>query len=118
MKTYKSIILICIVFFSNIIHAQFTNFDCGTTPAGSESVSSPFEGYSKPNRTDSLNGSALVSDAIFPVLVVFVQFKNEASDPRHTWDTNSAPVYLDDLIADEKQTSSEWWNSYDEIMKY
>ena len=99
MKKLFLTILIIGVFSSEKVTSQI-NFDCGTLPKTNvNNFSVPFEGYYKPNRTDTLNGVALPEDAVLPVLVVFVQFKNEASDPRHTWDTNSAPIYLDSLFS-------------------
>jgi hypothetical protein len=113
MKKLFLTILIIGVFSSEKVTSQI-NFDCGTLPKTNvNNFSVPFEGYYKPNRTDTLNGVALPEDAVLPVLVVFVQFKNEASDPRHTWDTNSAPIYLDSLFSQTKKTSGNWWNFYD-----
>jgi len=114
MKNLFFTILILGLLISENIYSQ-SYFDCGTLPDenSNNSISSPFEGLYKPNRTDTLNGVALPEDAFFPVIVVFGQFKNEASDPRHTWDTNSAPIYLDSLISRTKKSSGNWWNFYD-----
>ncbi|HRJ98903.1 MAG TPA: T9SS type A sorting domain-containing protein [Ignavibacteria bacterium] len=97
----------------NIIRAQF---DCGHVPdtASFNFSTNPFQGYLKPNRTDSINGVELVSDAFFPVLIVFVQFKNQANDPRDSWPMNLPPVYLDNMISIVKKTTGDWWNYYNE----
>ncbi len=42
-----------------------------------------------------------------------MQFKNEANDPRNTWPLDSAPVYLDNVIAKVKNVADNWWDSYD-----
>jgi hypothetical protein len=47
------------------------------------------------------------------VLVVFVQFKNEPNDPRNTWPLDSAPVFLENVIARDKNVAANWWDSYD-----
>ena len=51
-------------------------------------------------------------NAHFPVLIVFVQFPNDSTDPRGTWPMNSAPVYLDNLISREKKSTGNWWELY------
>jgi hypothetical protein len=92
---------------------QYLDFDCQVVSNSTVATSSSFRGSVKPNRTDSSGNSLAPSTSYFPVLVVFVQFKNEASDPRNTWPQNSAPTYLNNIIAKEKNVSSNWWDSYD-----
>ena len=109
-------ILLIIIFITQETYPQSFNFDCGSVyiENSNNSVGNPFEGLLKPNRTDTINGSPLPTEAFFPVLVVFVQFKNEASDPRNSWLINSAPTYLSNLISTQKRTSGDWWNYYNE----
>lgn len=110
MKTILNFSLILILYLnSSKSYSQSNIFDCGFINQSYQGASGPiFGGLFKPNRTDSSGGSVLPSEAYFPVLVVFVQFKNEASDPRNTWLQNSAPVYLNNLIAKDKDTTGDW----------
>ncbi len=117
MKHITIFIVFLILIFSisnNIIAQDPYGFHCQvfTNTYANNIISNPFEGWYKPIRTDSINGVALPSNAYFPILVVFVQFKDEPSDPRNTWPMNSAPIYLDSLIADEKNLSGNWWERY------
>ncbi|MBV6479908.1 MAG: hypothetical protein HGGPFJEG_02714 [Ignavibacteria bacterium] len=116
MKTFlKCFLIMFLNIQTNFIFSQSNIFDCGfISQSSSGATGSIFGGLFKPNRTDSSGGSVLQADAYFPVLVVFVQFKNEASDPRNTWPQNSAPVYLNNIIAKDKDTIGDWWNFYDE----
>ncbi|GEM_PF-382851 len=97
----------------NIIRAQI---NCGHIPdtTSINFSTNPFQGYLKPNRTDTINGMSLPSNAFFPVLIVFVQFKNQANDPRNSWPMNLPPVYLDNMISITKKTTGDWWNYYNE----
>lgn len=83
----KIIILLSVVltmFSSNSFsQMQYSDFDCYFVPDTNVARSSSFRGLLKPNRTDSSGNTLAPSEAYFPVLVVFVQFKNETSDPRN-----------------------------------
>lgn len=99
--------------YQNCILAQF---ECGYIP---DTISvnfntNPFQGFIRPNRTDSINGYILPSTAYFPVLIIFVQFKHQPNDPRYTWPMDSAPVYINNLISIQKKTNGDWWNYYNE----
>jgi hypothetical protein len=114
----KTLIILFVIFgtiVSQQIHAQMqmSNFDCQLISNSNVATSSSFRGSVKPNRTDSSGNSVSPSDSHFPVLVVFVQFKNEPNDPRNTWPLDSAPVYLDNVIAKVKNVAGNWWDSYD-----
>ena len=116
----KTLIILFVIFgtiVSQQIHAQMqmSNFDCQLISNSNVATSSSFRGSVKPNRTDSSGNNLAPSTAHFPVLVVFVQFKNEANDPRNTWPQNSAPVYLDNVIAKVKNVAGNWWDSYSKV---
>lgn len=95
-----------------ISQSQF-GFDCGfidSSGALSNSIfSSSFTGLKKPIRTDISGDSASPSDAVFPIIVVFVQFKDDYNDWQ--WPTNQAPIYLDSMIAQDKSYNSSWWDA-------
>ena len=119
MKILKTICLITLLILgiSDNSYSQIPNeqFDCQffNQTGTNNSISSPFGGRVKPNRTDRSGSSNAPEEAYFPVLIVFVQFKDEPSDPRGTWPKNSDPVYLKNMIATEKKTSGNWWEYYD-----
>lgn len=108
-----NLFLVYFIFFIVICNSAFSQapyeFTCGS---GSLSVPeltlrNPFDGAYKPNRTDTIN-SVPLEEAFFPVLIVFVQYSNDASHP--FWpnvDSISGPIYMDSLIAQNRSTSSE-----------
>ncbi|MEO6694130.1 MAG: hypothetical protein ABIY50_13460 [Ignavibacteria bacterium] len=72
-----------------------------------------FVGLNKPVRTDLSGDSLSPPEAVFPVIVAFVQFpSNEGND--YEWPNNGPPVYLDSFIASSKNTNSNWWDAYNE----
>ncbi len=113
----KIIILLSLILTISISNSfsqmQYSDFDCHFLSDTNVSTSNSFRGSVKPNRTDSSGNAIAPSESYFPVLVVFVQFKNEASDPRNSWPQNSAPAYLNNVIAKGKNTTGNWWNWYD-----
>ncbi|MBM4158314.1 MAG: T9SS type A sorting domain-containing protein [Ignavibacteria bacterium] len=116
MKTLFILIVIILSTFLVDINAQsiLNGFDCQllTNPYANSEVGTPFQGVYKPNRTDLSGGLPSPADAYFPILVVFVQFKDEGTDPRNTWPINSAPIYLNSMIATYKNDNGNWWNFY------
>lgn len=110
------IFMLILITISNNIYSQVQNdqFDCQFfNPSNSNNaISTPYGGRVKPNRTDMSGGLPASEDAYFPVLVVFVQFKDEPSDPRGTWPRNSAPTYLNNMISKQKRTNGNWWEYY------
>ena len=116
MNTLKKIFMLILITISNDLLSQtMFEFDCSVSYSSgtNDSIDSPFGGRVKPNRTDLSGGQPAPADSYFPVLVVFIQFKNEPNDPRNTWPTNSAPTYTGNLIATQKNTVGNWWNWYD-----
>jgi len=89
---------------------------CGSTLFQTSQLPlNPQDGFFKPNRTDTINGSPISSASYFPVLIVFVQFLDDASDNiwPNTCDT-SGPIFRDSLIAYDKNNNPNWWNAYDQ----
>ncbi|MBP9192638.1 MAG: hypothetical protein KBF96_08820, partial [Ignavibacteria bacterium] len=116
MNTLKIIFILILITISNDLLSQtMFEFDCSVSHSSgtNDSIDSPYGGRVKPNRTDLSGGQPAPADSYFPVLVVFIQFKNEPNDPRNTWPTNSAPTYTGNLIATQKNTVGDWWNWYD-----
>jgi hypothetical protein len=114
MKTIIfSIAMISTIFISEILSQPMdSDFECHYMSDPNIALGSNFNGAIKPNRTDLSGNVEAPSDSYFPVLVVFVQFKNEPSDPRNSWLQNSAPVYLNNMIARSKNSKGDWWNFY------
>ena len=116
----KSLITICIFMFLLLIvrtsEAQSPyEISCGNFLfQPSQFPLNPQDGYFKPNRTDTINGNPVISSAYFPVLIVFVQFLDDANDNiwPNTCDT-SGPIYRESMIAYNKNYNSSWWNAYD-----
>lgn len=111
---------VCLTFFLllncsiSISQSQF-GFECGfidSSGLGNSLSFSNFNGLTKPVRTDLSGDTLSPSDAVFPVIIVFVQFKDDNNDWQ--WPTNQAPIYLDSLIAETKSYNSNWWDAYDE----
>lgn len=86
---------------------------CGTTGPGFEEPDSLIGGRYKPARTDIWGADP--DEDVFPVLIVFVQFQNEtysySTDPG-AWNSGMPPNYVDNIISEERLSSSTWWNSY------
>ena len=111
---------VCLTFFL-LLSCSISNsqsqfgFDCGfvdSTGLGNYLSFSNFNGLTKPSRTDLSGDTLSSSDAVFPVIIVFVQFKDDFTDWQ--WPTNQAPIYLDSMIAETKSYNSDWWDAYDE----
>lgn len=116
MKSKISIMLIIIIsalLFNNTEAQYFLDGNwCGTETGPVENISSPFVGLYKPIRTDLSGINPSPGNAYFPVLVVYVQYKDDYDYPE--WPQNQAPIYLDSMIATEKITNSNWWDAYNE----
>lgn len=114
MKSIKIILSLILIFLSTDIFSQTINeqYNCQFfAPSGSNTaIAAPFGGRVKPNRTDRSGGQPAPADAYFPVLVVFVQFKNEPSDPRGSWPQDSSPTYLNKMISKQKRTAGNCGN--------
>ncbi|MBK8983335.1 MAG: T9SS type A sorting domain-containing protein [Ignavibacteria bacterium] len=116
MNNLKFFFAVLLIIISNDLLSQsMYEFDCSVSHSAgtNDSIDSPFGGRVKPNRTDLSGGQTAPEDSYFPVLVVFIQFKNEDNDPRNSWLSNQAPTYLANIIATSKNTVGDWWNWYD-----
>lgn len=72
-------------------------------------------GNYKPERTDNYQGTN--DSSVFPVLIVFVKFpKGEPFTNDLNWPPDGDPVYLNNLIAEQKNNNygDRWWNAYSE----
>jgi hypothetical protein len=109
-KVLTLIVFLIVSFLSQNSYSQFYNYDCGyipPPPGANNIISSPFGGYFKPTKTPG-------SGEFFPILVVFVQFKDEIASPRGTWPTNQSPVFIDSMIATERNEVSNFWEDYNQ----
>ncbi len=110
-KVRTLLIIVIVILLSQYIYPQANKFDCGffSPPSGANGlVTNPFTGVFKPTRTDVSSNP----NAVFPILVVFVQFKDEELDPRGFWPKNGDPVFIGDLISTDKKTTGSFWEYY------
>lgn len=117
-------VIICLLVFSSIVfdnksHSQTCiDCNCGTMPFATEQ-SNPrtlLGGIYKPSRSDI--GGAPSEESRFPVLIVFISFKDEPGDSTSThpdaWPAGKPPNYLNALIDTGNIVQSDWWNSYNQ----
>ena len=76
---------------------------------GQSSPDSLIGGLNKPHRTEVPG----VPEATLMALLVFVQFQNEIQESDE-WPIGQAPVYMNHLLALNKNTSVDYWNRYDQ----
>jgi len=121
MKKLIIIILISIIQILNYNYKSYSQsvngfFDCGMPNTISLNPrTDPFRGLIKPCTTEWNGPNMSDSNAYFPVLVVFVQFADDPSyAPFGSWPLGQAPLYLDSMIATEKNMNSNtpWWEKY------
>ena len=53
-------------------------------------------------------------DAVFRVLIVYVQFDNDPYDNVSWWLRGSQPQYFGELLSETKHENTNWWDAYDE----
>lgn len=71
-------------------------------------------GSYKPEKTIGYTGTS-TNVGEFRILVIFVQFDKDDSDPgNESWPAGEAPAYMDDILASTRSTNygSSWWNAY------
>jgi hypothetical protein len=70
------------------------------------------KGFIKPSVTDYNTPP----DAIFPVLIVYVQFAGETLQSNDRWPIGSPPLYFGKLLANNKKNpvNGNWWDTYSE----
>jgi hypothetical protein len=114
IETFLFVFIISL-FFSEFVFSQTCDScGCGTRP-GINETDNPgtfFGARYKPNRTD-IGGN---DSNYFPILIVFVQFKNELGDSTTTnfesWPARRPPNYIDSVIRFQKNSLVNWWDSY------
>jgi hypothetical protein len=121
MKNFSIKVLISsflILITMGALNAQFLNgFYNGGMPEQLPfgSYSTPFRGITKPNTTEWDGPNPSNSNAFYPILVVFVQFADDPEySPFGSWPKGYAPVYIDSMVAINKNTNSNtpWWEKY------
>jgi hypothetical protein len=115
LNIYKILLLILFLFLiSPNIHSQI-NFECGMngTSTNYDNIDiNDFYGLMKPLRSDIGAGPEPPPyDSYFPVLVVFVQFRDDP-DLWPEWPTGEDPDYLNKMISREKSYATNWWEAY------
>ncbi|RPI16856.1 MAG: T9SS C-terminal target domain-containing protein [Ignavibacteriae bacterium] len=118
MKIFKAITIIILWIVSlQISFAQLYNpygYTCTQVENPPELMQPLTGGQHKPERVDY---SGIPSEAVFPVLVVFVQFKNDPGPYVDYWpSSNAGPTFMNQIIATSKNNNygSNWWDAYDE----
>lgn len=107
--------LLCIILLSSYTLSQdCDSCGCATKPTYTSPDPATFIGGKlKPNRSDLNNTDP---NNYFPILVVFVQFKNESGDSTSTdfesWPARRAPNYLNSVIGPDRIALTNWWDSY------
>ena len=115
-------VIICLLIFSAFVLGNKSysqtciDCNCGTMPFATEQ-SNPgtlIGGIYKPARSDV--GGAPFDEHKFPVIIVFVSFKDEPGDSISTdpdsWPAGKAPNYINSIIDSNRIVNSSWWNSY------
>src|SRR5258706_5968672 len=99
MKHIKIVyILISLALFSNLYSQDHFSFTC-TTTSPNASLGGLGMGYAKRMKTPPTNDIT----KYMKVLAVFVEFANDVSSPSTDWPARSAPVYMNQLFAPNKQ---------------
>jgi hypothetical protein len=111
--TFMLLFFITILFHTGVLFAQVPGMvTCNTT--SSPSASSVFNvGRWKPSKTPPTSNE----DYFLRVLVVFVEFKNDNTDPGSTvWAPNTDPAYMDNLFAGNKELGLNAYSEADETV--
>jgi hypothetical protein len=97
--------------YESMLYPNGSN-DCGTQGLSNAPLNpiDNFGGWYKPSRSDI--GGAPSGLDYFPVLVVFVQFANEADINGYGWHTGTAPDWMDSVISRQRVNNPNWWDSY------
>ena len=119
-KLYIKVLITLTIMFSIItcLNAQFlSGFYNGAMPFQHTLIpkTNPFRGYLIPNTTEWDGPNYSDTNAYFPILIVFVQFADDPPvSPHGSWPIGYAPIYLDSMIATEKNMNSSipWWEKY------
>ncbi|MCI0449415.1 MAG: hypothetical protein L0Y79_06465, partial [Chlorobi bacterium] len=111
MKTKAIIILMLISLGINSQESIPHIESCFDSPPAYCYDASFLGGQCKPERISRYTNDP---DAVFRVLIVYVQLQNDPNPSYTHWPRGSEPEYFGELLAESKQTTSEWWNTYDE----
>jgi len=110
MKTLSIIILMLISLGINsqdvIPHIE----SCFDSPPALCYNASFLGGQCKP---ESIDRYTTDPDAVFSVLIVYVQFQDDPNPSYTHWVKRQPPAYFGQLLATTKNTNPEWWNAYD-----
>lgn len=116
----KKLIVIFSLFFCFTFNTEAFSqiFDCEYVSKSITASTSPsFQGLSKPNRTTH-SGDTVISDAYFPVVIVFVQFQDSPGffDWPSPSTNNGKPIFLDSLIGSFAafNDQNDWWDAYNQ----
>jgi hypothetical protein len=94
------------------IRAQYYGTECGMLGGGPVTPPVVINGDFKPVRSDMSNGVIVPepNDLRFPILILFVQFKNEEDDsPLIDWHPNQAPGFLNSMITYDKVSTGNFF---------
>ncbi|MDD5363176.1 MAG: T9SS type A sorting domain-containing protein [Ignavibacteria bacterium] len=108
----KLFIIVMLLGLLNIAYSQDYIRNCPHS-AFIEGKSSPQDvigGLYKPQRT---NVSGAPTNASFKILLVFVQFANETAEVDY-WPIGGAPVFKDEILAQNINTTGNYWDRYNE----
>jgi hypothetical protein len=114
MKQFIFFLTTLFIFFS--AKSIFSQTFCGTESfSGENDNPDSFRGGFYKPATSNIGG-APNNLGYFPVLVVFVQFKNESGDSTTTnfdsWPARKKPNYFDSVISKVRLSSTNWWDTY------
>src|SRR5690606_14162514 len=99
MKKIFFPLFICLLSFLNLSAQTTDRHGCDFTEV-SPLITGPFKPLVTPN-------------SFMRILVVYVQFSNEAIEPSHSdWPAGDPPDYFGELLAEEEDHRTDWWNAY------
>lgn len=108
----KKILILCILFSLIISTIQLiAQIECGTPETCDVPQLVEIGGYLKPERTDRDNGNPAPLEATLKMLFVFVQFQGESGEDGD-WPKGGSPVYLNNLFAENKIQTGNYWERY------
>jgi len=115
MKYLKIALIIIVLFFSVKEHyPQFNPHDvnCLDNQLFYNCYDNSYlGGQCKPESIDRYTDDP---DAVFRVLIVYVQLQNDPFPDAPHWMRGQPPAYFGDLLATNKNTNTNWWDAYDE----
>ncbi len=118
IKIYNFIAILAIMLLLSELYTQIPSpfgSKCGFDPGPVTAM--PIGTYCKP---ESITKYTNLTNATFPTLLVFVQFRNDpGNDGNNTWAQGQAPSYLNTTIARYRNLSyTNWWDAYIQNTEY